>query len=86
MTPLIVEGVTLHYVQSTEGFDCDQCALKRGNLGCVRIARATKELFFETQVLGDGLLFCINNSTDIVFINDTPEDIARYVAARLEST
>ena len=87
MTPLIVEGVTLHYVPTIHngGFDCKDCALKHGEHSCVRMHR-DGTLYFETRFNEDGKLFCINTPMDVVFINDTPEDIARYVAARLENT
>jgi hypothetical protein len=87
MTPLIVEGVQLYYVPTIQGdgFDCKDCALKTSNKNCVRVRR-DGELYFETSVNEGGKLFCIHESNDIVFINDTPEDIARYVAARLENT
>ena len=91
MTPLIVEGVTLHAVTALPGvFDCYKCARYDLN-SCVRITRSTGELYFDG---GDGIqqanrnnhLWCLEHDRDIVFINDTPEDIARYVAARLEAT
>lgn len=86
MTPLIVEGVTLHYATTIPGkFDCNHCALKEGERSCVRMWNG--ELYFEsTRGPNKGRLYCINAETDVVFINDTPEDIARYVAARLENT
>lgn len=95
MTPLIVEGVTLHYVPTIHrsdkdaqgGFDCKDCALSERDKRCVRIHPTTGELRFEPLGSTDmGKLFCIHEPNDIVFINDTPEDIARYVAARLEAT
>jgi hypothetical protein len=85
MKSITVEGVTLHYVPTIRGFDCKDCALKTSDKRCVRVRR-DGELYFETSTNEDGKLFCINAPNDIVFINDTPEDIARYVAARLENT
>ena len=90
MTPITVEGVTLHYVQSIEGFDCYKCARYHLN-SCVRVRRSTGELYFDgghgIQAGNEGnRLWCIEHDRDMVFINDTPEDIARYVAARLENT
>lgn len=93
MTPLIVEGVTLHYVPTIHrldkdekgGFDCKDCALSASDKRCVRVSKSG-ELTFETSSSEQGKLFCIHEPNDIVFINDTPEDIARYVAARLENT
>jgi hypothetical protein len=58
---------------------------KIGSHGCVRMRR-DNTLYFETRFNEDGKLFCISSPRDVVFINDTPEDIARYVAARLEAT
>jgi hypothetical protein len=92
MTPLIVEGKTLLAVKCIPKFECTDCACgnKRGGGDkCVRIHPKTKELYFESLQGNDrnGLLYCINATEhDLVFINDTPEDIARYVAARLENT
>ena len=92
MTPLIVDGKKLWVAKAVQNFECPHCACgdKRGGGDkCVRIHPKTKELFFETLEgnLQNGLLYCINmNEHDLVFINDTPEDIARYVAARLENT
>ena len=92
MTPLTVKGKTLLAVKSLPNFDCKDCfcgRLRGGNDQCVRINQKTKELFFESFTGNDqgGLLYCINATEhDLVFINDTPEDIARYVAARLENT
>lgn len=92
MTPLIVEGKKLWMARSVQKFECPQCACgnKRAATGyCVRIHPKTKELYFESLQGNDrnGLLYCINATEhDLVFINDTPEDIARYVAARLENT
>jgi hypothetical protein len=86
MNSITVEGVTLHYAPTihNEGFDCKDCALKHSEHGCVRIRR-DGELYFETRIIEDGKLFCISAQRDVVFINNTPEDIARYVAARLEA-
>ena len=85
MTPLIVEDVKLYYVPTIYGkFDCKECALSNGEHSCVRIWNG--KLYFEEREPSQGQLYCINQPNDIVFINDTPEDIARYVAARLEST
>ena len=85
MTPLIVEGVTLYYAPTIHGkFDCTHCALSSGEHSCVRIWNG--KLYFEEREPSQGQLYCINQPNDIVFINDTPEDIARYVAARLEAT
>lgn len=88
MNSITVEGVTLHYVPTIHGgsFDCKDCALKTSDKHCVRINR-DGTLYFETHDNeGKGKLFCISSPRDVVFINDTPEDIARYVAARLEAT
>lgn len=87
MNSITVEGVTLHYVPTIHngGFDCKDCALKEGEHSCVRV-RSDGTLYFETKFKEAGMLFCISEPKDIVFINDTPEDIARYVAARLENT
>jgi hypothetical protein len=87
MTPITVEGVTLHAVTSIPGvFDCYKCA--RYDLhSCVRINRHSNVLYFDDPNKDSGgRLWCIEAPRDIVFINDTPEDIARYVAARLEAT
>jgi hypothetical protein len=92
MTPLIVEGKKLWVAKAVQNFECPHCACgnKRGGGDkCVRINPKTKELFFESFTGNDqgGLLYCINAAEhDLVFIKDTPEDIARYVAARLEAT
>lgn len=87
MTPLIVEGVTLHAVTAIPNvFDCYKCARYDLN-SCVRIKRHSDELYFDgTDKDSGGRLWCIEAPRDMVFINDTPEDIARYVAARLEAT
>ena len=86
MNSITVEGVQLHYVPSIPAkFDCQQCALRTSDKRCVRMYR-DETLYFEESVNADGKLFCINHGRDVVFINDTPEDIARYVAARLENT
>ena len=86
MKSITVEGVTLHYVPTIPAkFDCNHCAMKQGDQRCVRMCRRNGELYFEKRSADEGHLFCIHNE-DIVFINDTPEDIARYVAARLEAT
>ena len=93
MKSITVEGVTLHYVPTIHrsdkddkgGFDCKDCALKTSDKHCVRVRR-DGTLYFEKNSSEEGKLFCINSPMDVVFINDTPEDIARYVAARLENT
>lgn len=86
MTPIIVEGQTLYAVQSIpNAFDCYQCVQYDKN-SCVRIKRLTGELYFNaTDRDGNGQLWCIESPRDMVFIDNTPEDIARYVAARLEA-
>lgn len=93
MTPITVEGVQLYYVPTIHrltndersGFDCKDCTLKLSGRGCVRMRG--DDLYFEKYgAKTEGLLFCINAPNDIVFINNTPEDIARYVAARLDNT
>jgi hypothetical protein len=85
MTPITVEGVQLHYVPTIPSkFDCSHCALSNGEPGCVRIWNG--ELYFEKREPNKGQLYCINAETNVVFINNTPEDIARYVAARLENS
>lgn len=88
MTPVTVEGVELFYVPTIHGgvFDCKDCALKEGDRSCVRIKHDTGELFFETYGNDNGKLFCISTPNDVVFIKNTPKQIAKYVAARLEST
>lgn len=91
MTPIIVEGEMLMVapvINGPEGFDCYDCGL-RDQRGCVRIKRGTGELFFEDrgkEGTEQGALYCISEDQDLVFIGDTPEHIAKYVAARLEST
>jgi hypothetical protein len=87
MTPLIVEGVQLHAVTAIPNvFDCYKCARYDLN-SCVRIKRNSDELYFDGKDKDTGgHLWCIALERDMVFINNTPEDIARYVAARLENT
>jgi hypothetical protein len=86
VTPLIVEGVTLYAVTAIPNmFDCYKCARYDLN-SCVRIKR-NNELYFDGGDKSDaGRLWCVEHGQDIVFINNTPEDIARYVAARLENS
>lgn len=92
MTPMTIQGVTLYAVQSIPAvFDCYKCV--RYNLNsCVRINSKTNELYFDGNdrvnevANGSNRLWCIVDGHDMVFINNTPEDIARYVAARLEAT
>lgn len=89
MNYIIVEGQKLFYVQTIpDKFGCHDCMLNDENkLGCVRIDRETRQPFFESNDKKyAGELFCIMAPQDVVFINDTPEDIARYVAARLEAS
>lgn len=90
MTPMTIQGQTLYAVTAIPNvFDCYKCA--RYNLNsCVRTRRDTGELYFdgadgESRHMGNGL-WCISEGLDMVFINNTPEDIARYVTARLESS
>jgi hypothetical protein len=95
MTPITIQGKPMLIVDTKPNvFECRDCACdaKQGGTDkCVRVHDQTKELYFETLEnvgLRDGqrdALYCIAGEHDIVFINDTPEDIARYVAARLES-
>lgn len=92
MTPLIVEGVTLYAAKSIPNlFDCYKCVQYDKN-SCVRVRRSTGALYFDSgggggPAANDGNhLWCIEHGQGMVFINDTPEDIARYVAARLEAT
>ena len=87
MTPITIEGETLYAVQAIPNvFDCSQCAQNKKN-SCVRIRRSTGELYFDgTERESNGRLWCIEHPRDMVFIDNTPEDIARYVAARLEAT
>lgn len=87
MTPITIQGKTLYAVQSIPHlFDCYKCAQYDKN-SCVRIKRDTGELYFDgTDKDTNGRLWCIESPRDMVFINNTPEDIARYVAARLENT
>lgn len=87
MNYVIVEDKKMMYAETIhEMFECANCALNLdGKPGCVRI-KPNGDLFFETAEDQVGRLFCIDTPQDIVFINDTPEDIARYVAARLEDT
>ena len=94
MTPIIVEGKRMLIVPTKANvFECMDCACDNKHGGenrCVRLNRDTNELYFEKMenvALRDGqrdALFCIEGEHDIVFINDTPEDIARYVSARLD--
>lgn len=87
MTPLIVEGVELLVAPVIKGFDCHKCAL-RGS-ACVRIRRDNDVLFFEDKsidTMAQGKLYCISLDQDLVFVANEPKQIAKYVAARLEST
>ena len=84
MTPITVEGKKLWMVKSLPNFECKDCA--QNTSGCVRINPETKELFFERPLNDRGLLYCINQEYDMVFIKNTPKQIAKYVAARLENT
>lgn len=88
MTPITVEGVTLLAVEGLENFGCFQCALNETGKQCVRINPETNELYFDNRPMKTThhLLYCINQPKDIVFIKNTPKQIAKYVAARLEST
>lgn len=87
MTPITIQGETLYAVTAIPGvFDCYKCVQYDKN-SCVRIRRSTGELYFDgTEREGNGRLWCIEAPRDMVFIDNTPEDIARYVAARLEAT
>lgn len=87
MTPVIVQGQTLYAVQAIPNvFDCYRCVQYDKN-SCVRINRITDGLYFDgTDKDTNGRLWCIEHPRDMVFIDNTPEDIARYVAARLEAT
>jgi hypothetical protein len=90
MTLITVEGETLYAAKSIPAlFDCYQCVRYHLN-SCVRVRRSTGELYFDGgngNPSDDGnRLWCIEHGQDMIFINDTPEDIARYVAARLEAT
>lgn len=91
MTPITIQGETLYAVKSIPNvFDCYKCARYDLN-SCVRIKRDTGELFFDGEDRDNGFstghrLWCIESPRDMVFINNTPEDIARYVAARLEAS
>jgi hypothetical protein len=92
MNSITVEGVTLYAAKSIPAlFDCYKCVQYDKN-SCVRVRRSTGELYFDGGGGGgpdanDGnYLWCIEHGQDMVFINNTPEDIARYVAARLEAT
>lgn len=93
MTPIIVEGVMLLVApvvnrgsEMKEKFDCYDCGLRLSS--CVRISKDTGELFFEGNKSGTeryrGGLYCISEERDLVFVENTPEQIAKYVAARLE--
>jgi hypothetical protein len=88
MNYIIVEGRKLLYAQTIpDKFGCHDCMLNDENkLGCVRIDRETRQPFFESNAKTAGELFCIMAPQDVAFINDTPEDIAKYVAARLDDT
>lgn len=86
MTPITVEGKKLWIVKSLSNFECAQCALHTEKGKCVRVKRVTGELYFEIGPNDEGILYCINQQHDIVFIKNTPKQIAKYVAARLEST
>ena len=85
MTPITIQGETLYAVTAIPNvFDCYKCSRYDKN-SCVRIKRDTGELYFDdTERECNGRLWCIEHPRDMIFINDTPEDIARYVAARLE--
>lgn len=85
MTPVTIQGETLYAVTAIPNvFDCYKCARYDLN-SCVRIKRDTNELYFDgTDKETNGRLWCIESPRDMVFINNTSEDIARYVAARLE--
>ena len=93
MTPVTIEGRTLLMVKEIpDVFTCTHCYLQKDNDGighCVRIRPHSGMPFFAApseNISNTALLFCISEARDIVFINDTPEDIARYVAARLEAS
>jgi hypothetical protein len=90
MTPITVEGETLYAAKSIPSlFDCYKCVQYDKN-SCVRVRRSTGELYFDGGKVTEGNdgnhLWCIEHGQDMVFINNTPEDIARYVAARLEAS
>lgn len=86
MTPITIQGETLYAVTAIPNvFDCYKCARYDLN-SCVRIKRGTGELYFDGTTDNAGRLWCIESPRDMVFINNTPEDIARYVAARLENS
>lgn len=82
MTPITIQGKTLLEVQTLDNFGCSDCQAPE----CVRVDQETKALYFESgdKFGGPDSLYCISEAIDMVFINNTPEDIARYVAARLE--
>lgn len=86
MTPITVEGKKLWVVKALPNFECKDCALN--TTACVRINPETKELYFDTSKMQHTghMLYCINQEVDIVFVKNTPKQIAKYVAARLEST
>ena len=94
MTPITIEGRTLLMVDEIPNvFSCNDCYLQKANDGighCVRVKPSSGIPFLaapeDNNLNQNALLFCIDSPRDIVFINDTPEDIARYVAKRLEST
>jgi len=96
MTPITIQGKPMLIVDTKPNvFECRDCACDGkhgGNNKCVRVDDQTKELYFEVIEnvgLRDGqrdALYCIAGEQDIVFINNAPEDIARYVAARLENS
>lgn len=87
MTPITIQGETLYAVTAIPNvFDCYKCARYDMN-SCVRINRHTGELYFDgLDRESNGRLWCIEHPRDMIFINNTPEDIARYVAARLEAS
>lgn len=83
MKTIIVEGQTMLVAETTETFNCYKCALHESH--CVRIDGRTKELYFDRGPEGDkGSLYCINQERDVVFVANTPEAIADYVASRME--
>lgn len=91
MTPITIENRTLLMVNEIpDVFTCSDCYLQKEHDGvgrCVRVKPHSGIPFFadpDSTNTNSHLLFCINDARDIVFINDTPEDIARYVAKRLE--
>jgi len=84
MNSITIQGKTLLVAVSLPKFGCAECQSNE----CVRIDERTNDLYFESgdKFGGPDSLYCISEGKDMVFINDTPEDIARYVAARLEAT